>query len=87
MTAISLKRHWPGRLRDNIRAENSHLVIRRRCQKQQKLKSQGSAQRFLAVHASIYNTFNVQPHLVSRSILRHLRVAADAVWLAATRAV
>jgi len=47
----------------------------------------GSAQRFLAVHASIYNTFNVQPHLVSRSTFHPLRVAADTVWLAATTAV
>jgi transposase-like protein len=41
-------RHHPGRLRDNNRVENSHLVIRRRERKQQKFKSQGSAQRFLS---------------------------------------
>ena len=27
------------------------------------------------------------PHLLTRSTLRHLRVAADAVWLGTTRAV
>ena len=79
-------RHRPGRLRENNRAENSHLVIRRRERKQQKFKSQGSAQRFLAVHASFYNTFNVQPHLVRRPTLRHLRAAANDVWVAATTA-
>src|ERR1019366_10243543 len=39
-------RHRRGRMRANNRAENSHLVIRRRERKQQKFKSQGSAQRF-----------------------------------------
>jgi transposase-like protein len=42
------ERHRPGGMRENNRAENSHLVIRRRERKQQKFKSQGSAQRFLS---------------------------------------
>jgi len=80
-------RHHPGRLRDNNRAENSHLVIRRRERKQQKFKSQGSAQRFLSSHGPIYNTFNIQPHLISRHGLRNLRAGAHADWAAATAAV
>ena len=40
-------RHRAGKLRDNNRAENSHLPIRRRERKQPRFKSQGSAQRFL----------------------------------------
>ena len=80
-------RHHPGRLRDNNRVENSHLVIRRRERKQQKFKSQGSAQRFLSSHGPIYNTFNTQPHMISRPGLRNLRVGAHADWAAATVAV
>jgi transposase-like protein len=68
----------------NNRAENSHLVIRRRERKQQKFKSQRSAQRFLATHAAIYNTFNLQRHLISRSTLRLFRAEAHAAWAIAT---
>ncbi|VTO16896.1 Protein of uncharacterised function (DUF3768) [Brevundimonas vancanneytii] len=76
--------HRPGRLRDNNRAENSHLQIRRRERQQQRFKSQASAQRFLTAHAAVYNTFNIQRHLISRSTLRRFRVDADAAWAAAT---
>ena len=47
-------RHRPGRMLGNNGAENSHLVIRRRKRKQQKFKSQSSAQRFLSTHFAIY---------------------------------
>jgi transposase-like protein len=77
-------RHRPGGMRENNRAENSHLVIRRRERKQQKFKSQGSAQRFLSSHAAIYNTFNLQQHLISRSTLRQFRADANVAWTAAT---
>lgn len=77
-------RHRPGGMRENNRAENSHLAIRRRERKQQKFKSQGSAQRFLATHAAIYNTFNLQPHLIRRSTLRQFRAATQEAWTAAT---
>ena len=79
-------RHRPGRLRENNRAENSHLPIRRRERKQQKFKSQGSAQRFLATHAAVYNAFNVQRHLIRRPTLRQFRAEAMATWAAATTA-
>jgi putative transposase len=80
------KRHRPGGMRANNRAENSHLPIRRRERKQQKFKSQGSAQRFLSTHAAIYNTFNLQPHLVSRQTLRLVRGVAHQAWAEATAA-
>ena len=79
-------RHRPGRLRENNRAENSHLPIRRRERKQQKFKSQGSAQRFLSTHAVVYNVFNIQPHLIRRPTLRRFRAEAHQTWAAATAA-
>ncbi len=79
-------RHKPGGMRANNRAENSHLPIRRRERKMLKFKSQGQAQRFLAVHAAVYNTFNTQPHLIRRPTLRLFRAAAHEAWAAATRA-
>jgi len=79
-------RHRPGRLRDNNRVENSHLVVRRRERKQQKFKPQGSAQRFLAIHSAVYNVFNTQPHLIRRPTLRLFRAQAHQTWAAATAA-
>jgi transposase-like protein len=78
--------HRPGGMRANNRAENSHLAIRRRERKQQKFKSQGSAQRFLSTYGPIYNTFNLQPHLVRRPTLRTLRAEAHRAWAVATAA-
>ena len=78
------RRHRPGRMIGNNRAENSHLPIRRRERKQQKFKSQASAQRFLATHAAVYNNFNFQRHMIRRSTLRHFRAEADLAWQAAT---
>ena len=76
--------HHPGRLRENNRAENSHLPIRRRERKMQGFKSQASAQKFLTTHAAVYNTFYLQAHLIGRSTLRRFRGGALAEWAAAT---
>jgi len=80
------RRHLPGTMLKNNRAENSHLVIRRRERKQQRFKSQRSAQRFLSTYAVIYNTFNLQRHLIGRSTLRLFRANANHRWAAATAA-
>ena len=77
-------RHRPGRLRENNRAENSHLPIRRRERKMQGFRSQRSAQKFLTTHAAVYNAFNTERHLVSRQILRQFCTTAHAEWAAAT---
>ena len=79
-------RHKPGRLRDNNRVENSHLPIRRRERKMQRFKSQGQAQRFVSTHGAVYNNFNVQRHLISRTTLRTFRAAATETWAKATNA-
>ena len=81
-----LKRHKRGRLRDNNRVENSHLPVRRRERKMQRFKSQGQAQCFVSTHSAIYNTFNIQRHLVSRSTMRDFRASAMAEWNAASAA-
>lgn len=87
MKVLTLQgRHCPGGMRENNRAENSHLLIRRRERKRQKFKSQGSARRFLSSHGPIYNAFNFQPHLISRAGLRSLWRQANDAWAAATRA-
>ena len=78
-------RHEQG-LRQNNRAENSHQPVRRRERKMQRFKSSGSAQRFVSVHAAVYNTFNVQRHLISRRTLRRFRAEAMEQWRIATAA-
>ncbi len=78
-------RHEQG-LRKNNRAENSHLPVRRRMRKLQRFKSPGSAQRFLSAHAAVYNTFNLQRHLISRPTLRAFGAEAAEQWNAAVAA-
>ena len=72
--------HRPGVLRENNRAENSHLPIRKRERQMQKFKSQASAQSFLTVHAAVFNTFYTQRHLTSRKTLKVFREAAHGAW-------
>jgi transposase-like protein len=79
------KRHDFGG-RKNNRAENSHLPVRQRERRMQRFKSAGSAQRFLSTHAAVYNTFNVQRHLISRKTLRQFRNQAMSVWQTVTTA-
>jgi putative transposase len=73
------RRRERGRWKNN-RAENSHQPTRRRERKMQRFKSAGSAQKFLSTHAAVYNTFNVQRHLISAQTHRALRAAAMTTW-------
>ena len=52
----------------------------------QRFKSTGSAQRFLSVHAAVYNNFNIQRHLITRPVLRLFRAEAITNWNNATAA-
>ena len=70
----------------NNRAENSHQPTRRRERKMQRVKSAGSAQKFLSTHAAAYNIFNVQRHLTSAQTHRVLRAAAMTTWREAVAA-
>jgi len=79
-------RYRPGGMRANNRAENSHLPIRRRERKMRKFKSQRAGRRFRATHAAVDNTFNLQPHLISRRTLRRFRADAFQAWDEAMRA-
>ena len=72
--------------RKNNRAENSHLPVRQRERRMQGLKSARSAQRFLSTHATVYNTFNVQRHLITRKTMRQFRGDAMNTWRTVTAA-
>ena len=78
-------RYERGRWKNN-RVENSHRPTRRRECKVQRFKSAGSAQKFLSIHAAVYNTFNVQRHLASAQTHRTLRAVAMSTWREAAAA-
>ena len=83
---LGLSKHRDFGGRKNNRAENSHLPVRQRERRMQSFKSAGSAQRFLSTHAAVYNTFNVQRHLVSRKSLRQFRNQVMEQWQQVTAA-
>jgi len=74
-------RHVTGG-RANNRAEVSHQPTRQRERRRRGFRSPGSAQQFLAIHAAVYNQFNVQRHLISRRTLKTFRAEAFAGWRA-----
>jgi transposase-like protein len=76
---------WHHRARwKNNRIEGSRVPIRRRERKMQGFRSPGSAQRFLSIHAAVYNTFNTRRHLVLAPQHRQCRDAALSQWREAT---
>src|SRR3954465_7998074 len=77
---LRLSCHHEQGLRKNNRAENSHQPVRRRERKQQRFKSARSAQRFLSMHATVHNTFNLDRHLISRRTFRAFRAEAAGQW-------
>jgi len=73
--------------RKNNRAENSHLPIRRRERKAQRFRSIGSAQKQLSSYGQIYNLFNFQRHLISRTSFKQFRIEAQTEWTIITKAM
>jgi putative transposase len=68
----------------NNRAELSHQPTRVRERGMRRFKSTWQAQRFLSVHAAVYNLFNLGRHLVSASHYRDLRQGAFVSWISLT---
>jgi|TARA_Y100000310_G_scaffold307452_1_gene349533 putative transposase len=68
----------------NNRAELSHQPTRARERGMRKFKSKRQAQRFLDVHAAVYNLFNLGRHLVSAQTYGRFRLRAFASWKHAT---
>ncbi len=68
----------------NNRAELSHQPTRVRERVMRRFKSMRQAQRFLTVHAAVYNLFNLGRHLVSAKNYRFFRLRAFASWKYAT---
>ena len=83
---LGLSKHHDFGARKNNRAKNFHLPVRQRERRMQRFKSAGSAQRFLSTHAAVYNTFNVQRHLISQKTLRQFRNQVMEQWQQVTAA-
>ena len=64
----------------NNRAELSHQPTRVRERGMRRSKSTRQAQRFLNVHAAVYNLFNLGRHLVSARYYRYFRLRAFSSW-------
>ena len=68
-----------GRWKNN-RCENSHLPFRRREYAMLKFRRMRSLQKFVSIHASIFNHFNKERHLNSRDRYKVQREAALVEW-------
>ncbi len=68
----------------NNRAELSHQPTRVRERGVRRFKSPRQAQRYLSIHAAVYNLFNLGRHLVSAIHYRLLRQGALLSWRQAT---
>ncbi len=64
----------------NNRAELSHQPTRVRERVMRKFKSMKQAQRFLDIHAAVYNLFNLGRHLISAANYRILRARSFTTW-------
>ena len=67
----------------NNRAELSHQPTRGQERGMRSFKSPKQAQRFLTIHAAVYNLFNLGRHLIGAGHYRNLRISAFKDWEAA----
>ncbi|MGD9809852.1 MAG: IS6 family transposase [Sphingobium sp.] len=74
-----VERQEMGRWANN-RVENSHLPFRRRERAMLRFRQMKSLQKFASVHASFYNHFNSERHLVSRKLYKEMRSEAYTEW-------
>ena len=75
----NLDRQEMGRWKNN-RVENSHLPFRRRERAMLRFRQMKTLQKFASVHASVYNHFSQERHLVDRQTYKTRRSAALAEW-------
>jgi putative transposase len=68
-----------GRWKNN-RCENSHLPFRRREYAMLKFRRMRSLQKFVSIHASIFNHFNQERHKINRELFKLQRNAALVEW-------
>jgi putative transposase len=73
------ERQDTGRWQSN-RAENSHQPFRRRERAMAKFRSVKLLQKFVPIHSSIHNHFNLEHHLNSRGLFKRYRAATLAEW-------
>jgi len=64
----------------NDRCENSHLPFRRREHAMLRFRHMRSLQKFISIHASVYNHFNKERHLNSRDTFKVQRETALVEW-------
>ena len=81
-----IARHHQAKWKNN-RIESAHIPVRLRERKMQRFRSIGSAQRFLSIHAAVYNTFNSRRHLISATEHRRRRQEAYRRWREAVAVV
>ena len=75
----SIDRQEVGRHLNN-RAENSHLPFRRRERAMLRFRRMRSLQKFVAIHSSVHNHFNLDRHINSRTNFKSKRDTALLQW-------
>jgi putative transposase len=77
---VLLQKRRDGKAAKRFFKRLSHEPTRLRERGMRKFKSMEQAQRFLDVHAAVYNVFNLSRHLVSAENYRFFRQRAFASW-------